>query len=402
MSSNIFFHIDVNNAFLSWEALYHLRVMKESEDLRDRFSAVGGNKATRHGIILAKSMSAKKCGVTTGEPLVQAYKKCPELIVVEPHRHYYEEQSALFIKKLYSYAPVVEQFSIDEAFCDMSGTENIYGDLLKFAYKLKNEIYEEYGFTVNIGISSNKLLAKMASDFEKPNTVHTLFPEELESKMWPLPVRDLFFVGPSTEKTLHSLGIHTIGDIANTDLNILKSHLKKQGEIIYNFANGKSLDLFNDHNESPKGYSHSTTIAFDIDKEDDALHVLLSLSEKVCTRLRNDDVSATVISVEIKDNNFVRTSHQRSLLSPTNTTDEFYQIACQLFRELWDGNPIRLLGVSANKVTSNTDKQLNLFDMDKFEKHSRLDSAIDDIRERFGNDAIKRATFINTDNKDNN
>ena len=396
MSTTItYFHIDVNNAFLSWEALYHMRILGETVDLRTLPTAIGGDKAKRHGIILAKSNLAKKCGVTTGEPLVQAYKKCPELIVLAPHHNYYKECSSLFITKLQSYAPIVEQYSIDEAFCDMSGTGTIYGDLLLFAERLRKEIYEELGFSVNIGISSNRLLAKMASDFEKPNKVHTLYPHEIPTKMWPLPARELFFVGASTEKRLSSLGIHTIGDIAHTDLSILRSHLKKQGEIIYNFANGHDLSLIGGHDKPPVGYGNSTTIAFDICDIEDAHHVILSLCESVCQRLRTDNVAATVIALELKDNNFITIHHQRTLATPTNVTDEFYTIACELFAHLWEGSPIRLIGVTASKVTHDMNRQLNLFDMDKYEKLSKLDSSLDEIRHRYGREAVRRASFIN-------
>lgn len=401
MSEPIFFHIDVNNAFLSWEALYHIRELHETTDLRTIYSAVGGDKATRHGIILAKSPLAKKMGVTTGEPLVAAYQKCPNLTVYTPHPSYYKEQSTLFMNKLKSYAPVVEQYSVDEAFCDMTGTANLYGNLVEFATKLKDEIYTELGFSVNIGISSNRLLAKMASDFEKPNKAHTLFPHEIPDKMWPLPARDLFFVGASTEKKLQLLGIHTIGDIAHTDLSILKSHLKKQGEVIYNFSRGYDMNMLVEKYDLQKGYGNSTTIPFDIENPDDAKHVILKLCERVCNRLRNDSVSATVISVELKDNNFVTRRHQRTLITSTNVTNEFYDIACNLFDELWDGSPIRLIGIAANKITDNTSRQLSLFDMNTSNKNAKLDEALDNIRNKYGSSAITRASFINPSQEEN-
>lgn len=389
----VYFHIDVNNAFLSWEALYRMRELGETEDIRQQDAIIGGDISKRHGVVLAKSQSAKKYGIRTGEPVVSAMKKCPTLISYAPHHSYYRQCSKELMVLFSKYAPVVDQYSIDEAFLDMSGTYALYGEPVAFAYKLKDEIRDTLGFTVNIGISSNRLLAKMASDFKKPDRVHTLFPEEIQEKMWPLPVEDLFYVGHSTAERLHELGIHTIGDIAASDLNVLKSHLKSHGEVIYHFANGIDLTLEDRTESVQKGYGNSTTIPYDIKETEDAYHTIMGLCESVCGRMRKDGVQATVLSVELKDSNFVVKRHQRTLLSPTDVTDECFQIACELFDELWDGSPIRLIGVTANKVTDAGMRQLNLFDMESHEKLKNLDHALDSIRERFGSDAIKRGSF---------
>lgn len=386
----IFFHVDVNNAFLSWEAIYRQTVLGESEDIRSLDAIICGDISKRHGVVLAKSMSAKKYGVKTGEPVVDALKKCPSLQCFEPHMHYYHERSADLMEIFEKYAPVVEQCSVDEAFLDMTGTERMYGDMVAFAHKLKGEIRDTLGFTVNIGISNNRLLAKMASDFEKPDRVHTLFPNEIEEKMWPLPVEDLFFVGKSTAVKLHSLGIHTIGDIAVCDPSVLQSHFKSHGVVIYEFANGIDNTLGNRGDEEQKGYGNSTTISYDVRLAEDAYAIIRRLCEKVCARLRADEVQATVLSVEIKDSNFAVHRHQRSLLSPTDVTAECYKTACELFDELWDGAPIRLLGVTANKVTDSGMRQLNLFDMDTHDKMKNLDKALDSIRNKYGDGAITR------------
>lgn len=390
----VYFHIDVNNAYLSWEALYRMRELGESEDIRLQDAIIGGDISKRHGVVLAKSQSAKRYGVRTGEPVVSAMKKCPGLISYAPHHFYYKQQSAKLMELFSKYAPVVDQYSIDEAFLDMSGTYSLYGDPVAFAHKFKDEIKNTLDFTVNIGISSNRLLAKMASDFTKPDKVHTLFPEEIQEKMWPLPVEDLFYVGHSTADRLHALGIHTIGDIAASDLNVLKSHLKSHGEVIYNFANGIDMTLEDRTASVQKGYGNSTTIPYDIKEAEDAYHTIMSLCESVCERLRKDEVQAVVLSVELKDNNFLVHRHQRTLLSPTNVTNECYHIACELFDELWDGSPIRLIGVSANKVTDAGQRQMNLFDMGSHEKLKNLDDALDSIRERFGSDAVQRGSFL--------
>ncbi len=390
----IYFHIDVNNAFLSWEAIYRMRELGEQQDIRELDAIIGGDISKRHGIVLAKSVSAKRYGIKTGEPVVSAMRKCPGLHSFEPHMWYYKERSAELMELFKKYAPNVDQYSIDEAFLDMSGTYTLYGDPVKFAHKLKDEIRDTLGFTVNIGISSNRLLAKMASDFTKPDKVHTLFPEEIQEKMWPLPVEDLFYVGKSTAARLHTLGIHTIGDIAKTDLQIMMSHLKSHGVVIYNFANGIDFTLEDRSEAVQKGYGNSTTIPYDIKDSEDAYHTIMGLCESVCLRMRQDEVEALVLSVEIKDSNFVVKRHQRTLLSSTDVTDECYEIACELFDELWDGSPIRLIGVSANKVTDGVNRQLNLFDIDSHDKRKNLDQALDSIREKYGSDAVKRGSFL--------
>lgn len=391
--NTIYFHIDVNNAYLSWEALYRMQELGETEDIRELDAIIGGDISKRHGVVLAKSQSAKKYGVRTGEPVVSALKKCPGLRSFKPHMWYYKQRSKELMQLFQKYAPVVDQYSIDEAFLDMSGTYTLYGDPVAFAHRLKDEIRETLDFTVNIGISSNRLLAKMASDFSKPDKVHTLFPEEIQEKMWPLPVEDLFYVGKSTADRLHTLGIHTIGDIAKSDLSVLKAHFKSHGEVIYNFANGIDLTLEDRTEAVQKGYGNSTTIPYDIKEAEDAYHTIMGLCESVCSRMRKDDVQAAVLSVELKDSNFVVKRHQRTLLSPTDVTDECYKTACELFDELWDGAPIRLIGVAANKVTENGMRQLNLFDMESHDKLKNLDMALDSIREKYGSGAVMRGSF---------
>lgn len=366
----------------------------EKEDIRGLDAIICGDISKRHGVVLAKSMSAKRYGVKTGEPVVDALKKCPHLQCFEPHMSYYRKRSGELMEIFEKYAPVVEQCSVDEAFLDMTGTGRLYGDPVVFAGKLKDEVRDTLGFTVNIGISNNRLLAKMASDFTKPDRVHTLFPDEIQEKMWPLPVEDLFFVGKSTAVKLHALGIHTIGDIARSDLSILKAHFKSHGEVIYEFANGIDNTLGGRNEEEQKGYGNSVTIAYDVKLAEDAYGILRRLCEKVCARMRADQVQALVLSVEIKDNNLVVHRHQRSLLSPTDVTAECFQTACELFDELWDGTPIRLLGVSANKVTDSGMRQLNLFDMETHDKLKNLDRALDSIRNKYGDGAVTRGNML--------
>lgn len=400
----IIFHIDVNSAFLSWEATYRMKELGETEDLRLIPSAVGGSEESRHGIVLAKSETAKKYGVITGEPLVDARRKCPDLKTVPANFPIYVKYSNAMMKILEDYSPDIEQYSIDESFIDMTGTQTLFGPPLEAAHTIKDRIYKELGFTVNVGISTNKLLAKMASDFKKPNLVHTLFPEEVPTKMWPLPVSELFFVGRQTTKRLHSLGIFTIGDLANTDKKVITDNLKGHGDVIWEFANGNgdSMEDVANKNRKPanKGYSNETTLAFDVTDANLAKEILLSLTETVATRVRADKSYISVISVYYVDNEFKHSSKQMTLNSATNVTNEIYHHVCQLFDQLWNGSPIRLLGVQTSKATSESHRQYSLFDTQNVEKLSKLDSAIDAIRNRYGEDSIKRASFVRPDNEE--
>lgn len=395
----LIFHIDVNSAFLSWQAKYELEQLHLERDLRKIPAAVGGDPKTRHGIVLAKSPPAKKYGVTTGEPLTRALEKCPQLVVVQPRFEEYVRNSRAFIRILKETAPVVEQASIDEAYCDMSGTGRIYGDPVTFAHKLKNRIRDELHFTVNVGISSCKLLAKMASDFEKPDKVHTLFPDEIKDKMWPLPAGELFLVGRSSAKKLANLGIRTIGDIAAMDRGLLQLHFGKQGITMWEFANGIDPSPVREESDAAKSYGNSVTLRFDVTDGAGAKKILLSLCETVGARLRADKAFIRSVTVTIKDCEFRTTSHQAGFENATNVTEIIYQEACRLFDQLWDHSPIRLLGVSTGKITDNSYSQMELFSTGATnaptpEKLSKLNAAIDSIRDRYGEDAVRRARFL--------
>lgn len=393
--NKIIYHIDVNSAFLSWEAVYRLYHLGGQVDLRGEVAAVGGDMAMRHGIILAKSIPAKKYHIQTGESIMEAKQKCPNLKIVPPNYGLYEKCSLAFMEILRLYSPEVEQYSIDEAFVDMTGTQGLWGEPLVAADRIRNQIKNELGFTVNIGISENKLLAKMASDFQKPDMVHTLWRDEIAEKMWPLPVSDLFFVGRATTKKLHTLGIRTIGELAKTDPSILKCHLKKHGEVIWNFANGIDISIVQSAPQANKGYGNSTTIAFDVCDASTAKLVLLALAETVGTRLRAAGVRAEVIAIGIKSYDLQYASQQMTLHNATNITIEIHRCACQLFDSLWDGSPIRHLGIHTSRIKDGMDmRQIDMFDSTDYEKLEKMDAAIDRIRKRYGNDAVKRAVFI--------
>jgi len=397
MQERVIFHVDANSAFLSWTAAYRTKVLGEALDLRGVPSVIAGDKASRHSIILAKSGPAKKFGIQTGEPLFQALEKCPDLIVAPPDYGLYVEASRHFVQMLRQFSPVVQQYSIDEAWVDMTGTQRIFGSPRLAAEKMRQRIWDELGFTVNIGISTNKLLAKMAGDFEKPNKVHTLFPEEMECKMWPLPVRDLFLVGSATEKKLKGLGIYTIGDLAVSDRTVLKKRLGKHGETIWHYANGHNAEMVTPEPEENKGYGNSTTTSEDVLTYGHAYQVILSLCETVAARMRQDEKCGSCISVHLRTNEFKHFSHQAVIHGATNITTEIFDAACKIFDEVWDGEtPLRQLGVQVTRLSSEPYQQYDLFSgisPVQYEKKLRLDETIDALRDRFGEDIIRRAKF---------
>lgn len=399
MQARVIFHVDVNSAFLSWESTNRLSLDKAAVDLRTIDAVIGGDHKSRHGIVLAKSISAKKYGIVTGEALSRAQMKCPNLTIVPPNFDVYNRCSQALITLLLEYTPTLSQFSIDEAFLDMTQTYRLFGQTpIEVADQIRSRIEQELHFTVNIGISSNKLLAKMASDFKKPNLCHTLYPEEISVKMWPLPVEELFLVGPSAKNRFHTLGIHTIGDLANSNLVMLKHHLgNKYATLIHDYANGLDEDEVLAQEEKNKGYGNSITLAFDVTDLTTASQVLLALCETVGSRLRSAKMSASCITVEIKYADFQTKSHQTTLADVTNSTNVIYETARKLFLEFWNHSPIRLLGVRASKLDENEFSQVSLFDSGKHEKLNKLDSAIDKIRDKYGTDAVKRASFLKDD-----
>ena len=388
----VIFHVDVNSAFLSWEACYRLHHLGGKQDLRKLVSAVGGDQEKRHGIILAKSIPAKKYHIQTGETVVSAKEKCPELILVPPNYDLYNRSSKALIKLLSAYTDKIEQYSIDEAFLDMSGCCD---DPERTAYEIKHRIHTELGFTVNIGISENKLLAKMASDFTKPGRVHTLWKSEVKEKMWPLPVSELFYVGHTSLRKLSNLGIHTIGELATTDPVILQSHMKSHGLLIWQYANGIDESAVIDTPPPAKGYGNSLTTPRDVVNRNVAKQYLLSLSETISARLRADGVKISMVSISLRDWDLRFYGHQITLSVPTDLTVEIYAAACRCFDELWDEIPLRHLGIHTGRVSRDDFRQMQMFDKVDYEKTRKLECAVDFIRKKYGMDSIKRACFIN-------
>lgn len=399
----IIFHIDVNSAYLSWTAVEQLKQGAEI-DLRTIPSIIGGNQASRHGIVLAKSVPAKKYDIVTGEPVANALRKCPDLVMAPPNHKMYHEYSQRLMKFLSNYTPDIEQVSVDECYMDFTGIAHRYSSPVAAAFEIKDAVYKEFGFTVNIGISVNHLLAKMASDFEKPNKVHTLFPEEIQVKMWPLPVSDLYMAGRSSVEVLHKLEIRTIGELAKADPNLLELHLKSHGRTLWEFANGIDGSKVIRERVESKGIGNSTTLPKDVTTEEDAKKVLLFLAETVGGRVRKEGVKAKMVSVEIKYSTFQSVSHQKQLLKATNTDKAIYKTACELFHELWSGAPIRLLGIRTSKLVGETEpEQMSIFDLQNTieqenqenEKHQKLNKALDQIRKKYGEDAIVRGSLKN-------
>ncbi len=409
---SIIFHIDVNSAFLSWTAIDLLQKAKAENrldsyvDLRTIPSIVGGDSASRHGIVLAKSVPAKKYGIVTGEPIAQAMKKCPFLTIAPSNHASYSAHSKSFRKYLSDFCPLIEAASIDECYMDYIPISKDYASPVEAAHIIKNGVRDTFGFTVNIGISDKKVLAKMASDFKKPDLVHTLYSYEIREKMWPLPVSALLMCGSSSQEALKKLGIRTIGELANTDPKLLSAHLKSHGILLWQYANGIDNSKVEPVPEQAKGIGNSTTMSKDAYTIDEMKPVILSLCESVSARLRQQHFLAGTVTVEIKYHNFQSVSHQTALQTPDNTSNCLYQTSLALLEELWNGTPVRLLGVRATKLVDEGEPlQMNLFTYAEnqqttpiSEKNKRLDRTIDAIRQKYGDSAIMRGSLLSAPN----
>lgn len=387
-------HIDVNNAFLSWTAVYLLK-QGSNKDIRKIVSVIGGDESKRHGIVLAKSPLAKKYGIVTAETLYQARKKYKGLEVYPPNFKWYEEESKAFLNIIKSYTPDIEQFSIDECFIDYTPVKNLYGDPVLFAHKLKDEIYNKLGFTVNIGIGNNKLCAKMASDFEKPNKIHTLFEDEVKNKMYPLKVEELLFVGKKSTEKLKKLGIYTIGELANAKTNELYKYFKNQTYDLINSARGiDDSPVVNQYDES-KCISKSFTLERNLCTRNEAYDALKVLADSICTTLRTKNQYGLVVTVILKDRFFKTSSHQKKLTNATNNYNIILNQACFLFDEMWDMEPIRLIGLGISNLTNKTTHQISIFeDIKKIDEDDSIDKILDSIKDKYGNQVINKASFM--------
>lgn len=389
----IIMHIDVNSAFLSWTAAYEQQ-MGIDRDIRTVPSVIGGNEQNRHGIVLAKSTPAKKFKIQTGMSLMEARQLCPNLLVIPPNYRVYVRASKALREYLMKFTPDVQPFSIDE--CFLKFTDLKREEAAELAYKIKDGVKEKFGYTVNIGVSENKLLAKQAGDLEKPDKCHTIFPDEIKEKLWVLPVEDLFMVGRRTKPKLNRWGIYTIGDLAASDYNFISTMLKSHGRMIYNYAWGRDDSVFKE--KSPiKSVGNSSTLKFNVDNRETAHAILLSLTEMTALRLREANMNCRVVSVSIKDKDFGYEAKQRKLMYFTDCTRDIYQNICSLFDELWDRRPIRQLGVSVSDLEFSHIKQTNIFQDELSIKNEILDKAVDKIRVKYGDEAVIRGVFANSD-----
>ena len=390
-------HIDVNNAFLSWTAVEFLK-NGVSEDIRLIPSIIGGDEQSRHGVVLAKSNIAKQFGIKTGETIYQAKKKCPQIRIFPTKHNLYKQYSDNLYKLLSSYTNKIERFSIDECFVDFSDIIKSRQDFFKLAQEISNKIKEELLFTVNIGLSDNKILAKMASDFEKPDKIHTLYKEEIKEKIWNLPIEELFMVGKKSAEKLKSIGINKIGDLANSNKKIIIKRFGKFGATIWDNANGINNDEVIYEEETPKSIGNSVTLPKDYTDINELNKVLLSLSEKVGYRIRKYGLKAYTIGIQIKTNEFITYSHQRKLNKPTSNTQEIYCTAKELLENSYNNQPIRLIGVKLDNLTDNEFTQISMFEVQKNkEKNTKLDNVIDNIKNKYGYNSITLGTIMNID-----
>ncbi len=389
---NIFMHIDVNNAFLSWTAVDLLK-QGYNIDIRNIEAIIGGDESARHGIVLAKSIPAKKEGVKTAETIRDAKRKCNDLHIYPPNYKLYSSMSHRFFELIKSYTPDIEKLSIDECFIDYTKVKNLYGDPIKFAYKLKNEIKNKLGFTVNIGIANNKLCAKMASDFTKPDRVHTLFKNEIKEKMYPLPIESLYGCGKSSSKKLRELNINTIGDLALTDPNYLYRYFKNQAYKLVDSAKGIDDSVIVTKRPDVECISRSTTLSYNLTSLEQINKCIYPLVEDVCLQLRKKNKYTSLVGVILKDKNFKVSSHQKKLKNPTSSTNQVYNIAKELTRELWNEEGIRLVGVSISKFSSSLNHQMSMFeDLSDVEENNELDKVIDKLKETYGKNIINKAS----------
>ena len=385
-------HLDVNNAFLSWEALALLE--KGYEDVRLIPSIIGGDETKRHGIVLAKSTPAKKMGIKTAMSLYEARKICPDLKIFPANYPYYQEMSNKLFDLISKYTPDIEKFSIDECFIDYTPVSKLYGDPIEFAYKLKDEIKNTLGFTVNIGIANNKLCAKMASEFEKPDKVHTLFMDEVKDKMYPLPVGELLWIGKKTAEKLMSFGIKTIGDLASAKESDLYYYFKNQAKIMIEHANGIDFEKVISEEREAKGMSKMITLSHDVIERIELYDYLHVISNDLALSLRTSKKYTKVIAIILKDQYFKMKTHQMTLTNITNSSTKIYTCAKKLLDEVWKGEAIRLIGLRLDNLTDGGTYQYSLFEqVEELEKDTKIDNVLDNLKNKYGSKIIDKASL---------
>ena len=403
MTKRIIFHVDVNNAFLSWSAVL---LLKEGYkiDIRKISSVIGGDEKKRTGIVLAKSPIAKKYGIVTAETLYSARRKCPSVKVYPPNYNWYYQESKKFHDYLKQYTPNTLKYSVDEAFLDFTGTHYIYNDYIKLAHQIKDEIKEKFGFTVNIGIGNNMLCAKMASDFQKPDRVHTLFDEEIKTKMWPLPIEELFMVGKQTSKKLRELDINTIGDLANKDIEFLTRYFKNQAIQLKNSANGIDEAKVEYQESKNQSISVTETLPKDVEDIEEFREILFRQTAEVSRELRGKEKYCNVVAIIFKNSHFENYSRQVKLNNPTDKTEIIYDTVLELLESSWRKDPIRLIGIRLADLCNERKTQISIFDEIEVddEEDSTFQKKLDEINHKFGNNSIIPASMANKISKKRN
>lgn len=392
----VILHCDMNGFYASVELLSH-------PELKDRPMAVSGDPDNRHGIILAKNEIAKKYGIVTAETIWQAKKKCPDLQLVRPHHDKYKEYSDKINKIYLEYTDMVEPFSIDESWLDVTASQKLFGTGRQIADIIRERIKDEFNLTLSVGVSYNKIFAKMGSEYKKPDATTEITRDNYKTLLWSKPVGELFFVGWATAGKLEKLGIHTIGDLARADAKALESLLGKQGPILYSYANGfddSPVARF-DQREKIKSVGNGITFKRNLKGMDDILTALTSLSDTVASRLRKYQMKAFGVKVDIKDPYFKTISRQKQLHLPTNLAAEIRAASLEILKASWNfSDPIRLLTITAINLTDETaDEQLSLFDTADGgrEKRESIERTMDDIRKKFGDSSITFGQIIDND-----
>ena len=392
----VILHCDMNGFFASVELL-------DYPHLKDKPMAVCGNPENRHGIILAKNEIAKSFGVVTAETLWQARKKCPDLQVVPPHHNKYKHYSKLINDIYLRYTDMVEPFSVDESWLDVTGSIKLFGTGRQIADRLRETVKNELGLTLSAGVSFNKIFAKMGSDYKKPDATTVITRENFKALLWPLDIRAMFFVGKATAAKLSDFGIKTIGELALSDKKMISSLLGKQGSIIHDYANGLDSTpvLRYDQLEKVKSIGNGTTFRRNLTGAEDIRTAVIGLSDTVATRLRKHKMKAFGVKVDIKDPDFKVISRQQQLDNPTNLSEVIADTAMSIIRKSWRmRNPIRLITITAiNLCDENQAQQLSLFSDENImtEKGEKMERAMDNIREKFGSGAINFGSVINND-----
>ncbi|MGN8764191.1 DNA polymerase IV [Hornefia butyriciproducens] len=392
----IILHCDINSFFASVELLDH-------PELRDMPVAVSGDPELRHGIILAKNQAAKACGVVTAETVWQARRKCPDLVLLPPQHEKYREFSRRLNRLYQEYTDMVEPFSIDESWLDVTASRALFGSGTQIADRIRHRVREELGITLSAGVSYNKIFAKMGSEYRKPDATTEITRSNYQQLLWPMPVNEMFFVGFATAERLKAADIHTIGDLALADTRMLERLLGKQGPLLRSYARGEDDSPVRRYDQRNKIKSVGNGITFrrNLTGEDDILTALTRLSDTVAGRLRKYQLKAGGVKVDIKDTQLKTISRQTQLTRPTNLADELRRTAMELIRSFWPSQkPIRLITLTAISLCDETgEEQLSLFREENAarEKTESVERTMDAIRNRFGDNAIGFGQIIGND-----